>query len=305
MNNYIFGPVQSRRFGLSLGIDLSPNKKQCNFDCLYCELSPAKTMDSYEDVANPEDIVLQLKEALEKHKNIDVITITANGEPTLYPHLKELIELINGFKENTQTLILSNGSTIANLEVQESLMLLDQVKLSLDCISEKCFKRLDRVDKSINLTALKESMKQFSKRYKGTLLIEVLFVENINDKDEEIELLNETLKQINPTRVDIGTIDRPPAFDVKALSYEKLLEIARKFDATLNIHIASRHKGEKIEDSYSSEEILQTLSKRPLTKGDIDTLFDADSKAILDDLVQKNDVYINADDNVHFYCLKS
>jgi len=305
MNNYIFGPVQSRRFGLSLGIDLSPNKKQCNFDCLYCELSPAKTMDSYEDVANTEDIVLQLKEALTKHKNIDVITITANGEPTLYPHLKELIELINNFKEETQTLILSNGSTIANLEVQESLMLLDQVKLSLDCISEKCFKRLDRVDKSINLIALKESMKEFAKKYKGTLLIEVLFVEDINDKDEEIELLNETLKKITPTRVDIGTIDRPPAFDVKPVSYEKLFEIAKKFDTSLNVHIVSRHKGEKIEDSYSSEEILQTLSKRPLTKGDIDTLFDEDSRARLDELVEKNEVYINADDNVHFYCLKS
>jgi len=305
MNNYIFGPVQSRRFGLSLGVDLSPNKKQCNFDCLYCELSPAKTVDSYEDVVKAEDIVFQLKEALKKHKNIDVITITANGEPTLYPHLKELIELINNFKEETQILILSNGSTIANLEVQESLMLLDQVKLSLDCISEKCFKRLDRVDKSINIIALKESMKEFAKRYKGTLLIEVLFVEDVNDKDEEIELLNEVLKEINPTRVDIGTIDRPPAFDVKPVSYEKLFEIAKKFDTSLNVHIVSRHKGENIEDSYSREEILQTLSKRPLTKGDIETLFDADSRTRLDELVEKNEVYINADDNVYFYCLKS
>jgi len=304
MPNYIFGPVQSRRFGLSLGIDLSPNKKQCNFDCLYCELEPAKTMSHYEDVAKAEDIALQVKEALIKHKSIDVITITANGEPTLYPHLKELIELINEFKGETQTLILSNGSTVADFKVQEAFMLLDQVKLSLDCISELCFKRLDRVDKSIDLNALKEAMKQFADDYQGTLLIEILFVENINDKKQEIKLLNETLKEINPSRIDIGTIDRPPAFDVKAISYEKLLEIAREFDANLNINITTRHKGKALHDSYSNEEILKTLSKRPLTQEDINTLFDDESKTRIEELMTLGQIHINSNDKVHFYCVK-
>ncbi|HHD82106.1 MAG TPA: radical SAM protein, partial [Campylobacterales bacterium] len=103
--NVIFGPVNSRRFGKSLGVDLSPSKKQCNFDCLYCELPAAKTMDSYEDVISVEEIVNAVQSALEEHKDIDVLTITANGEPTLYPHLSELMNEINGIKGRTQTLI--------------------------------------------------------------------------------------------------------------------------------------------------------------------------------------------------------
>jgi len=297
--------VHSRRFGFSLGVDLSPNKKQCNFDCLYCELEPAKTLDSYDEVANPKEIAKQVEESLKKHKNIDVITITANGEPTLYPYLKELIVLINEFKADVQTLILSNGSTIYNPDVQDALMLFDNVKLSLDCVTERCFKRLDRAHDTVDLEKIKKSMQSFSKKFQSSLFIEILFVETLNDSDEEIEKLNSYLKTINATRVDIGTIDRPPAYKAKSVSYVKLLEIARKFDTDINVHIASRHKGEKIEQSYSDEEILQTLSKRPLTEGDIETLFDAESKARLGALVQKNVIYINSDDKVHFYCLKS
>jgi len=72
--NIIFGPVNSRRFGKSLGIDLSPSKKQCNFDCLYCELAPAKTMESYEDVVSIEEIMEALTAVLAEHQDIDALT---------------------------------------------------------------------------------------------------------------------------------------------------------------------------------------------------------------------------------------
>ena len=103
----IFGPIHSRRFGKSLGVDLSPGKKQCNFDCLYCELDAAKTMDAYDDVVSVEEIATAIKSALKEHQDIDFITLTANGEPTLYPHLSELIDEINSFKGSIKTLILS------------------------------------------------------------------------------------------------------------------------------------------------------------------------------------------------------
>ena len=117
VNNIIFGPIPSRRFGMSLGIDLSPNVKQCNFDCLYCELSYAKTMSKQTDIISVKDIVTALKKSLAKHDNIDVITFTANGEPSLYPHLSELIDEIDKFKGSTKTLILSNGANIYEKEI--------------------------------------------------------------------------------------------------------------------------------------------------------------------------------------------
>ena len=91
---FIFGPVASRRFGTSLGIDLSPDTKQCNFDCLYCELAPAATIDAYKQAYTPDEILTELQSSLNEHPNADVITLTANGEPTLYPYLDELIEKI-------------------------------------------------------------------------------------------------------------------------------------------------------------------------------------------------------------------
>ena len=95
--NIIFGPVQSRRFGKSLGVDLSPNRKQCNFDCVYCELRGAKSVAQMSDIVPLDLLISETKSALELHKNIDVLTITANGEPTLYPHLADFIATIKPF----------------------------------------------------------------------------------------------------------------------------------------------------------------------------------------------------------------
>ncbi len=100
----IFGPINSRRFGNSLGIDLSPALKQCNFDCLYCELAPAITVDKQNHTIKVPQIIDELKQYLDE--KIDVITITANGEPTLYPYLDDLVNEIDKIKNSTETLIL-------------------------------------------------------------------------------------------------------------------------------------------------------------------------------------------------------
>ncbi|MBN2767539.1 MAG: radical SAM protein [Campylobacterales bacterium] len=273
-NNIIFGPVLSRRFGKSLGIDLSPSKKQCNFDCLYCELKPAKTVDSYSDILSIEDIITALKAALIKHQDIDVITLTANGEPTLYPYLNELIDEIDKIKGDIKTLILSNGATIDKTEVQKALLKLDTVKLSLDCANMQCLKKLDRPSKNIDIENIKRGMLAFKEIYNGALIIEILFVKDINDDIQNILGLNEYLLRLQPSRIDIGSIDRPPAYDVKGLQYEELLMLSKKFDKSLPIYIVSRKNIPKSPQSYSDNEILATLNNRPLTGDDMEILFD-------------------------------
>jgi len=288
--NIIFGPIHSRRFGKSLGVDLSPSKKQCNFDCLYCELDPAKTIRAYDEVVSVEEIGSALKEALGKYSDIDFITITANGEPTLYPYLAELMEAINLFKGDTKTLILSNAGKIDDALVQEALMGFDEVKLSLDCASAKCLRRLDRAYGDIDIEHIKSGMLAFKKRYKKPLIIEILIVKSLNDTVEEIERLNEFLLELKPTRIDMGTIDRPPAYAVEGVSYERLLEISRFFDSSLPIYIASRKRGDVSSSSYTFDEIIETLSKRPLTLDDIAVLFDSDSRARFDELLKSGKV---------------
>ena len=112
-----FGPVISRRFGVSLGIDLSPEFKQCNFDCLYCELKGAKTVSKQIDSLKPELYIEEVQNILQNTPNIDMITITANGEPTLYPYLDELVDGLNKIKGDKKLLILSNSSLIYKKEI--------------------------------------------------------------------------------------------------------------------------------------------------------------------------------------------
>ena len=290
--NIIFGPVNSRRFGKSLGIDLSPLKKQCNFDCLYCELAPAPTMDAYEDVISVEAIMSALNSTLGEHQDIDVLTITANGEPTLYPHLSELMDEINKVKGNIKTLILSNAANIYEPTIQEALQKFDTVKLSLDCASKRCLKRLDRASSKINVENIKSGMLSFKETFIKPLIIEILIVKGVNDADEEIKSLNKYLLTLKPTRIDIGTIDRPPAYYVEALSYASLRDISLKFDASLPIYIATRKKVELQPSSYSSKDILETLKKRPLTQEDVEVLFDEKSKERLQDLLNNQTVKI-------------
>jgi len=290
--NVIFGPVNSRRFGKSLGIDLSPSKKQCNFDCLYCELAPAKTMERYEDVISVKEIMLALNATLGEHQDIDVLTITANGEPTLYPHLSELMNEVNKVKGSIQTLILSNAANIHEPHIQEALQKFDTVKLSLDCATGRCLKRLDRAHKSIDVEEIKAGMLSFKEKFSKPLIIEILIVKGVNDGDEEIKALNEYLVTLKPTRIDIGTIDRPPAYYVEPLAYDELRAISLKFDASLPIYIATRKTVEVKPSFYTKEEILETIKKRPLTAADVDVLFDEKSKENLEVLVNTKEISI-------------
>ena len=298
-NSIIFGPIPSRRFGISLGIDLSPSKKQCNFDCLYCELEGAKTVDKMDTFPSVDEIIKVIKESFKNHPKIDVITITCNGEPTLYPKLSELIDEINKIKGETKTLILSNGSTIYKKEIFEALLKIDIVKLSLDCVSEKCFKKLDRQNKSVEIEKIVPSMIEFSQKTKKDFVLEVLFVKDINDKDEEIELLFKAVKQINPKRIDIGTIDRPPAYKVNPVSYKFLEDVANKFEG-LNVNIVFKNRPKQI-TSYNKEEILSMINRRPLTIEDIENMFDSQSKIFLEELIRNEEIGLVDNAGIKFY----
>ncbi|MDD2450144.1 MAG: radical SAM protein [Sulfurimonas sp.] len=294
----IFGPINSRRFGSSLGIDLSPALKQCNFDCLYCELAPAVTVDAQKSVVSVEQIISELKEHLDE--KIDVITITANGEPTLYPHLDELIDAINQIKNSTQTLILTNSAMLVDDKVFNALLKLDQVKLSLDAISDDIFNKIDRPHRDIKVDEVVKKVQEFSKVFTGKLFIEILFVHGLNDTKEEIAKLNLALLGIKATRIDLGTIDRPPAYNVAGISYKELHEAALLFDSELPIHIASRIHAEPNHSKYCKEEILNTLDKRPLTMDDIDLLFDEESKESLETLIKEQKIIKKRVGNLEF-----
>jgi len=279
---YIFGPVASRRFGMSLGVDLSPDKKRCNFDCIYCELEPAKPVNEYDNPPTPDMILKEIKQAVKKY-DFEILTITSNGEPTLYPYLDELVDKI----EDQKLLILSNSSTIDREDIQNTLAKFDIVKLSLDAVTPAIFKKIDRPHKDVSIEKIIEGMKEFINKYDGELIIEILVVKGINDKEEEFEKLNEVLNEIKPQRVDISTIDRPPAYRVEGVSTERLFELSTKIH-NQNIFIPTREKLNFRIENLSKEELLSTLKKRPFTQSDIDNIFDKHTQRIFNDLLKEN-----------------
>ena len=301
MYKYIFGPVASRRFGLSLGIDLSPESKSCNFDCLYCELKPAKVTDRIDNPPAVKDVLSEVEKALHEYPDVDVITITANGEPTLYPELDRLVEGLKELKGDKKLLILSNASTIINPKVQQVLKKIDIVKLSLDCATEKCFKKIDRPLKSVHIEEIIEGLISFRKNFSHELILEILVVAGINDKEEEMRALAKVLDRVNPDRVDLGTIDRPPAYDVKGVSTETLKDLSH-YLGHHNISIMHKEAPHQKVD-FSEEEILATLRRRPQSESDAAYLFSKKAQENLENLLHQKRVIVKNIAGVRFYAL--
>ncbi|EGK8150429.1 radical SAM protein [Campylobacter coli] len=295
----LFGPINSRRFGRSLGIDLSPSKKQCNFDCVYCELEAQKPQEKQDEIVSVEKIILEVQGALEKNVPFDFLTLTANGEPSLYPHLDELISSLRKIAKDKKLLILSNGTVVLDQDKFNTLLKLDVVKFSLDSAISKTFYRIDRALKNINLEKMIEKMAEFKTQFKGDLVMEILVVKDLNDNEEEFIALNQALAKIAPLRVDLSTIDRPPAYAVKKISEERLLELSKLITSTPVLLPKRHYEGEKL--NFNEEELLKMLHLRSQSEIDIENKLDKTSQLLLDKLIKEEKIKILNLAGVKFY----
>jgi len=272
----IFGPIASRRFGLSLGIDVVAGaKRECNFDCLYCELKSEKKVARTLTPEDPQKLISEVERKIASGERFDVITVTANGEPTIYDRLDELIDGLNRVKNGCKTLILSNGSTVCDEKIAKTLAKFDIVKLSLDSARAQSYKKLDRPIE-FDLQSLIECMAEFRRRFGGELVLETLFVDGINDSDEDAAALAKAYNHIAPNRIDISTIDRPPAFAVKPISSDRLFELASKLEYP-HIVVAVRKDSRPQNAHYGEKEWIATLEKRAFTMDDARFLADEQS----------------------------
>lgn len=242
----VFGPVRSRRFGVSLGINLLPlNTKVCSFNCIYCECG--LTPDCAEpDTAgfHPRDIIRREMEdrfGVLKQKGVipDNITFAGNGEPTLHPDFSEIIddtiELRNRFFPTSKITVLSNATTLRNREVKEALLKIDNNVLKLDAGTQKYLQLINNPIGKISLAEIIENLKHFN----GNLIIQSLFLRGtINGKyfdsasEENLEAWLNCLKEINPRLVMIYPIDRAtPLAGLEKLSATELDSIANRVNA--------------------------------------------------------------------------
>ncbi len=303
--NIIFGPVQSRRFGESLGVDLSPYKKQCNYDCLYCELGKERVQGEMSAILEVGEILEAIEDGLRRFPKVQSLTITANGEPTLYPHLYELMLRLEDIKGDKETLLLTNGSLLYDICVARACLLFDKVKFSLDAVTKEVFKKIDRPHKQIDLEQILRGIYQFCGDFRGELYAEILFVKGVNDDVQEIQKMAQFLAPLPLKRLDIGSIDRPPAYRVESLLPEDLERVREIFVRYgIPVFVPKRTEVAKKENlTISAEEILKTLALRPMSIKDVQSLWSIESQEILKSLILSQRVQIKVIGDVEFYVL--
>ncbi len=271
---YIFGPVPSRRFGRSLGIDLFPEKKHCTFNCVYCEVGTGKPQKDFIDF-EPELVVSELKQWLyENHQSLpDFITFAGSGEPTLYKSLGKLIEMIKEITE-IPVVILTNGSLLFDKSVRENCKRCDYLVPSLDAGCKETFLKINRPHREFaDYDRYIQGLIEMRREFKGHYLLEVLLVKGINTSEEEFYLLKERIGQIKPDRVQINTVFRPPAERFVKGADEGDIERFRKIVGDISEPVkyyspegsVIRHlKGKLLEDV-----VLKTIAIRPCTVSEL------------------------------------
>ncbi|MCS7281359.1 MAG: radical SAM protein [Desulfobacterota bacterium] len=269
MARYVFGPVPSRRLGISLGVDVVP-WKYCNFDCIYCQVG--KTTNKRIERTpffDKEDIVREIEEQLKRSSKIDYITFSGSGEPTLNADLGWLIREVKKLT-SIPVAVITNGSFLFHEEVRGELMEADVVLPSLDAASEDIFRYVNRPHMDIELEAIIEGLRLFSKDYKGKLWLEVMMIKYVNDEPDELEKLKAVIDTLSVDKIQLNTVVRPPAEHfVEGIQREDLEKIREFFGEKCEI-ICSFEKAISLDEKDKWEEkIIEILKRRPLTLEDV------------------------------------
>ena len=212
----IFGPVHSRRLGLSLGINLLPaDGKVCSFDCIYCECGFNEDHRPSLPLPTRSEVALKLEERLRQMtaegQLPDVLTFAGNGEPTCHPHFPEIIDdtlaLRDRYCPEAKVSVLSNSTLIHNQRVHEALMRVDNNILKLDTVDPLYIKKVDHPAGAYDLSRIIDCMKAF----RGHVIIQTIFLHGpgvSNTGDEYVLPWLDVVKEIRPQEVMVYTIDR-------------------------------------------------------------------------------------------------
>lgn len=241
----IFGPVHSRRLGVSLGINLLPaTGKVCTFDCIYCECGRNAERKTQERLPTREFVVQELEKMLQKMKTEgvapDVLTFAGNGEPTAHPHFAEIVDDViatkNRYFPNARISVLTNGTQVHKPKVFSALLKVDDNILKLDTVDDRY---IQMVDRPASHYSAHEQVEHFA-RFNGHAKIQTMFMKGVLENGFDVDNTSdafvlpwlEALKVIKPQEVMIYTIDREtPDKSLQKASAEVLDAIAKKVEA--------------------------------------------------------------------------
>ncbi len=288
--DHIFGPVNSRRLGRSLGIDLFLDKV-CNLNCIYCEVGATDRLTCERAEYVPTETILGEIDRYfaepGRKQEIDVVTVTASGEPTLHLGLGRILTHLKK-KTAKKIAVLTNGTTLMDVQVRRELAAADVVIPSLDAARDKSFRKIDRPAVCVDLGQVIEGLVVFSHEYSGEIWLEILFALDINDSDADVQALQNVITRMRLDRIQLNTVARPPLESfARPVGNERMREIAatmKKNNPGIPVDLLSRGGSTGADDlkvvfgqdgsrQDIIEEILRMLKRRPCTAVDIDTIF--------------------------------
>ncbi|MFC1737552.1 radical SAM protein [Planctomycetota bacterium] len=280
---YIYGPVPSRRLGLSLGIDIIPFKI-CTLDCIYCQLghTPDKTLERKEYVP-VEPILTELKNKLDQGLKADFITLGGSGEPTLNTSFGRLIDAIKALT-SIPVAVLTNGTLLTDKFIRGDCARADVVMPSLDAADEQTFQKINRPHQDLTIENIISGLVGFRKQYTGQIWLEVFLIETVNTAPEHIEKIKNAIERIRPDKVQLNTAVRPTAEpSLKCVSPQKLHDIADRLGPNCEVIVDfSKHKTAEDSttditsalDPHTMETLLSMLKRRPCSVNDISSAMD-------------------------------
>ncbi len=275
MYKYLFGPVPSRRLGISLGVDLLPFKT-CSLNCIYCECKATTNLTLKRREWVPLQDVLSELEHYFVHNNLpDYVTLAGSGEPLLHTGTGKILSFLrDGLKgaEEVKSAVLTNGTLLFLPEVRSELVCADLVIPSLDAATTVSFKRINRPHPALDIHRIIEGLKNFCADFEGTVWLEVFIVPGINDTEKDLLALRDAIVYISPDLVQLNTLDRPGAVANIRPATREHLEYIVDFWNLPNVEIIARANTRKVKEAYLQDvesAILATITRRPCTLEDL------------------------------------
>jgi wyosine [tRNA(Phe)-imidazoG37] synthetase (radical SAM superfamily) len=271
MYKHLFGPVPSRRLGMSLGIDLIPHKI-CSLNCIYCECgATSKLTHERKEYVPVDEVYSELNDFFAQNPDPDYLTFSGAGEPTLHTHIGDVIAYLKKRRPAVPVAVLTNGTLFGDPEVRADLMQADLVLPSLDAATDLALRRINRPPRNFRAAEYVEGLVRFSQEFKGEIWLEILVIPGYNDGDQNLQALKEAVQRINPGRVQLNTLDRPGTVEgLMPAPMSQLQQIASFLDREVEIIAPPKQRGH--EKSYRTDmenAILETISRRPCTLSDL------------------------------------
>lgn len=276
---YLFGPVPSRRFGLSLGVDLVP-LKTCSLDCIFCEVGRTDCLTlERREWAPTEEVISELDRWFGGGHVTDVVTLAGSGEPTLHTRFGDVIRFAKR-RAGVPVVLLTNSTLMHLPEVRADAAEADIVKATLSAWDDASFASLQRPDAALSFEALFAGLETFRKQYAGRLWLEVFLVRGINDSPAAVRNIAMLANRLRADRIDLNTVVRPPAVSsAAAVPVGELMDFAGLFTPRAEVagHSQTPDAGAPCGDPLR---ILAMLRRRPCTVEQIGKAFGMSRDAV-------------------------